>query len=100
MNTINQQILQLLADMKAKTGRGNGVDMVNVTIDDAQKLADFVNTTAASTDSGIAAITIVMQNVSGYTPIDSIIASATEYDAFLNQTSAPVTVAAVKATKA
>jgi len=100
MNTINKQILQLLADMKAKTSRGNGVDMANVTIEDAQKLADFVNTTAVSTDSGLAALTIVMQNVSGYTSIDSIITSATEYDAFLNQISAPATAAAVKTTKA
>jgi len=82
INTTNQTILSLLAAMRAKGGMGSAA-LSTITIEDAQKLSDFVNTTSKSPQSGIAALTIAMQNCGGLTHIADIIAAATEFDTFL-----------------
>ena len=82
INATNQTVLTLLAQMKAKTGRGS-TPLENINVNDAQLLVDFVNNTAKSPDSGLAALTIAMQNTTGFTSIANIISAATLYDTFI-----------------
>ena len=90
MNTTNQTVLSLLAAMKAKAGMGSTA-IAKIDVVDAQTLADFVNNTANSVETGLAALTIIMQNVSGATPIPDIIAAATTFDTFIYDSSATAT---------
>jgi len=82
MNTTNQTVLSLLVAMKSKASNGNA-PITNVNIKDAQILADFVNNTALSPKSGLAALTIAMQNTGGLTSISDIVTAATAFDEFI-----------------
>ena len=82
INTTNQTVLSLLTAMKAKASAGS-VSVANISVADAQTLADFVNNTAKSVDSGIAALTIAMQNAAGLTAVADIITAATTFDNFI-----------------
>jgi len=70
--------------MKAKAGMGSA-SVSSIKIEDAKTLAGFVNNTANSVESGLAALTIVMQNAAGLTPISDIISAATEFDKFISE---------------
>ena len=91
INTTNQTVLSLLATMKVRGGI-NGTAITTVTVEDAQTLVDFVNSIANSVESGLAALTISMQNAGGLTGIADIITAATAYDTFMYQADAPATV--------
>jgi len=91
INTTNQTVLSLLASMKVRGGI-NGTAISTVTVEDAQTLADFVNNTANSAESGLAALTIAMQNAGGLTGIADIIKAATAYDTFMYQADATASV--------
>jgi len=82
IQTTNQTVLTLLAEMKAKAGMGSA-SITAVSTADAQTLVDFVNNTASSPESGLAALTIAMQNAGGLTPIKDIISAATAFDTFI-----------------
>ena len=82
INTTNQTVLSLLAAMKAKGGNG-AASITNVSTADAQTLVDFVNNTANSPDSGLAALTIAMSNAGGLTTVSDIITAATAFDTFI-----------------
>ena len=84
MNTTNQTVLSLLAAMRAKSGVSGGTALANIKIDEANVLVDFVNNTAKSVESGLAALTIATENAVGLTPIADVISAATAYDEFIN----------------
>ena len=82
INTLNQTILSLLAALRAKAS-GGAASITSVSTADAQILVDFVNNTANSVESGLAALTIAMQNAGGLTSISDIITAATAFDTFI-----------------
>ena len=90
INTTNQTVLSLLASLKAKASGGNA-SITAVSTTDAQTLADFVNNTAQSVESGLAALTIAMQNAGGLTTIPDIVTAATAFDTFIYTTSTTTT---------
>jgi hypothetical protein len=78
IDSTNQQVLTQYAALISKSGKGANVDMITV-----QALVDWVNNTANSVESGLAALQIVLEDAPGGVTQDTIISTATTYDTFI-----------------
>lgn len=86
-NANNQTLLTQYVAMRGRaTGNANGGDasIASINTADVQTLADWVNNTAQSQETGMSAMQIVLTNASGRTGLSDIIAAATAFDTFIN----------------
>ena len=86
-NANNQTLLTQYVAMRGRaTGNANGSDasIASINTADVQTLADFVNNTAQSQETGMSAMQIALTYASGKTSVDDIITAATAFDTFIN----------------